>query len=104
MSIENESSSFQPGLSATDNGERHEVIVTGCVTKHGRGIHFCNNELLSGANHNLWFPLNSDDDWFSGIERVLVMNGLAENVVNLTPLNDGKDYHDWKVMYNCRII
>ncbi|EJU24084.1 hypothetical protein HMPREF1144_0306 [Klebsiella sp. OBRC7] len=48
--------------------------------------------------------MNSDDDWFSGIERVLVMNGVAENVVKLSPLNDGKDYHDWKVIYNCRVV
>ncbi|AOO59903.1 hypothetical protein AN237_25515 (plasmid) [Raoultella ornithinolytica] len=104
MGIENVFSSVQPGLPATYNGVRHEVIVTGCVTKTGRGIHFCNHKLLSGANHNLWFPLNSDDDWFSGIERVLVMNGLAENVVKLSPLNDGKDYHDWKVIYNIRVV
>ncbi|MEQ0006760.1 hypothetical protein ABLU95_11065 [Klebsiella sp. GG_Kp146] len=104
MGKEHGCNSVQPDLPATDNGGRHEVIVTGCVTKIGRGIHFCNNELLSGANHNLWFPLNSDDDWFSGIERVLVINGVAENVVKLSPLNDGKDYHDWKVIYNCRVV
>lgn len=88
----------------TENHGRREVIVTGCETKYGRGIHFCNDELLSGTNHNLWFPLSAEDDWFSGIERVLVMNGLAVNVVNLTPLNDGHDYHDWRVKYNCRTV
>lgn len=83
---------------------RGEVIVSGCETKHGRGIHFCNDELLSGDNHNLWFPLNADDDWFTGIERVLVMNGLAENVVHITPLNDGSGYQDWRVKYNLRVV
>lgn len=104
MGIANGNSSVQQDVPATDNDVRHEVIVTGCVTKYGRGIHFCNDELLSGANHNLWFPLSSEEDWFSGIERVLMMNGLAENVVKLSPLNDGKDYHDWKVTYNRRNV
>lgn len=102
MDIEKGNSSAQQDISSA-NESRRKVIVTGCVTTHGRGIHFCNNELLSGANHNLWFPLNADDDWFSGIERVLVMNGLAENVVNLTPLG-GDGYHDWEVKYNPRVI
>ncbi|MCB7725305.1 hypothetical protein KAF86_07675, partial [Klebsiella pneumoniae] len=49
MGIENGNSSVQQDVPATDNDVRHEVIVTGCVTKYGRGIHFCNDELLSGA-------------------------------------------------------
>ncbi|HCB0310289.1 TPA: hypothetical protein MYM46_005857 [Klebsiella variicola subsp. variicola] len=48
--------------------------------------------------------MSSEEDWFSGIERVLMMNGLAENVVKLSPLNDGEVYHDWKVTYNRRNV
>lgn len=97
------SSAPQVSTSTAIDGGR-EVIVTGCVTKQGRAIHFCNHKLLSGSNNNLWFPVDTVDDWFSGIERVLVMNGLAENVVNLTPLIEGSEYFDWKVKYNLRVI
>ncbi|CAI1244612.1 hypothetical protein [Serratia ficaria] len=92
-----------PGSGTTSsgyNGVRGEVIVTGCETKQGRGVHFCNDPLLSGINSNLWFPLSAEDDWFTGIERILVMNGVAVNVVSITPLNDGLAYRDWKVIYN----
>ncbi|BEO69095.1 hypothetical protein SMQE31_46030 (plasmid) [Serratia marcescens] len=76
------------------------MIVTGCETKQGRGVHFCTDPLLSGINSNLWFPLSAEDDCFTGIERILVMNGAAVNVVSITPLNDGLAYRDWKVIYN----
>ncbi|MGE0968589.1 hypothetical protein ACQFN5_00265 (plasmid) [Klebsiella sp. WOUb02] len=92
-----------PGNGETSSGHnevRGEVIVTGSETKQGRGVHFCNHPLLSGINSNLWFPLSAEDDWFTGIERILVMNGVAVNVVSITPLNDGRAYTDWKVIYN----
>lgn len=38
MGKEHGCNSVQPDLPATDNGGRHEVIVTGCVTKIGRGF------------------------------------------------------------------
>lgn len=31
-------SSVQQDVPATDNDVRHDVIVTGCVTKYGRGF------------------------------------------------------------------
>jgi hypothetical protein len=48
--------------------------------------------------------LSSEEDWFSGIERVLMMNGLAEMSSNLALLMTGEDYHDWKVTYNRRNV
>lgn len=46
------SSAPQVSTSTAIAGGR-EVIVTGCVTKQGRAIHFCNHKLLSGSNNNL---------------------------------------------------
>lgn len=82
---------------------RGEVTVTGSETKQGRGVHVCNDPLLSGINSNLWFPLSADEDWLAGIERVLAMNGVAENVVRLEPLRDCPEYRDFKVVYNRKV-
>lgn len=84
---------------------RGELIVT-CSgnARHGRSIHICCDLLLSGINNNLWFPLNDAEDWHTGIERVLTMNGIAENVVRLEPLRDGPEYSDFKVVYNRKIF
>lgn len=83
---------------------RGELIVTASDnTRHGRGVHVCSDPLLSGANSNLWFPLSADEGWHAGIERVLTMNGVAENVVRLEPLRDGPEYTDFKVIYNRKI-
>lgn len=103
MTTEGENRKTNGSSAANSDAIRGEVIVTGCETKQGRGVHFCNEPLLSGINSNLWFPLSAGDDWFTGIERILVMNGVAENVVSLTPLNDGLAYRDWRVRYNRRI-
>jgi len=84
---------------------RGELIVT-CSgnARHGRGIHICCDPLLSGINNNLWFPLNDAEDWHTGIERILTMNGIAENVVRLEPLRDGLEYSDFKVVYNRKVF
>jgi len=83
---------------------RGELIVTVSEkTRHGRGMHVCSDPLLSGINSNLWIPLNAAEDWHTGIERVLTMNGVAENVVRLEPLRDGPEYTDFKVIYNRKI-
>ncbi|MGC1086475.1 hypothetical protein [Pantoea agglomerans] len=82
---------------------RASGIVTGCETAQGRGVHFCDHPLLSGDNSNLWFPVGSGESWFEAIERILIMNGLAENLVKLTPLRDG-EYIDWKATWNRRVV
>ncbi|QKJ89324.1 hypothetical protein PMPD1_4426 (plasmid) [Paramixta manurensis] len=84
---------------------RASVIVTGCVTKQGgRGIHFCSHPLLSGVNSNLWLPVGKEEEWFAAVERVLIMNGLAENLTALTPLRECAEYTDWKATYNRKVI
>ncbi|MBP2200557.1 hypothetical protein [Pantoea cypripedii] len=94
----------QLARSAVTLSVRMEPVVTGCETRQGRGVHFCSDPLLSGINSNLWFPVRPDEDWFTGIEQILVMNGVAENVVSLTPLQDSPSYTDWKVICNRKII
>lgn len=84
---------------------RASIVVTGCITSRGgRGIHFCSHPLLSGVNANLWFPVGEGEDWFAAVERVLIMNGQAENLTALEPLRDCKEYTDWKATYNRKII
>ncbi|SFF37471.1 hypothetical protein SAMN03159428_04882 [Kosakonia radicincitans] len=83
---------------------RASVVVTGCMTKQGRGIHFCSHPLLSGINSNLWIPIGDNEDWFAAVERVLIMNGLAENLTDLAPLRDCEEYTDWKATYNRKVI
>ncbi|WP_455865257.1 hypothetical protein [Pantoea agglomerans] len=83
---------------------RGELTITCSETKQGRGVHVCNDPLLSGINSNLWFPLSAGEDWHAGIERVLVMNGVGENVVRLEPLRDCLEYRDFKVIYNRKIL
>lgn len=83
---------------------RGELTVTVSEnTQYGRGVHVCSDPLLSGINSNLWFPLNAQEDWLAGIERVLTMNGIAENVVRLDMLRDGPEYTDFKVIYNRKV-
>lgn len=90
--------------SALSETVRASCIVTGCVTAQGRGVHFCNHPLLSGDNSNLWFPIGNNEDWFAAVERILIMNGLAENLTSLSPLRDGPEYTDWKATYNRKVI
>ena len=82
-----------------DNG-RTDITITVCRTKQGRGVHFCSHPILSGSNCNLWFPLSESEDLFTGIERILTMNGYAENVVRLTRLRGDLSYDDYTVTCN----
>lgn len=66
----------------------------------GRGFHFAGHALLSGSNNDLWFPFTPAAGLFSAIERVLVMNHLAVNVVRLERLNTFPGGADWRVVYN----
>lgn len=65
-----------------------------------RGLHFCNHALLSGSNYNLWFPLVPDDDVFTVLERILVMNGVAVNLTRISSLRSCPEYTDWLVTFN----
>jgi len=94
----------QLARSAVTRDVRGELTVT-CSenTGYGRGVHVCSDPLLSGINSNLWFPLNPAEDWHAGIERVLTINGVAQNVVRLVPLRDCAECSDFKVIYNRKI-
>jgi len=87
---------------ASAGSVRTDITVTVCLTKQGRGVHFCCHSLLSGSNSNLWFPISECEDLHAGIERILTMNGLAENVVRLTQLHGDFSYDDYTVTYNAK--
>ncbi len=52
----------------------------------------------------MWFPVAKEESWFEAVERVLVMNGLAENLCSLEPLRKGSDYNDWRAIYNAKCV
>ncbi len=81
---------------------RTDITATVCRTRQGKGVHFCGHPLLSGSNSNLWFPLSESEDLHAGIERILTMNGLAENVVRLTRLRGCISYDDYTVTCNAK--
>ncbi|OIX90674.1 MULTISPECIES: hypothetical protein [Pantoea] len=92
-------------MKAQEKGlSRNAVVVTTCATSQGKGIHFCNHALLSGINCNLWFPVAEEESWFQAVERILIMNGLAENLVRLEPLSEWVEYSDWRAIFNVKII
>lgn len=68
-----------------------------------RGIHFVQHSVLSGSNHNLWFPIGAEESWFTAIERILIMNGIAENVTAITCINEKEEYQDFKIIFNRRV-
>ena len=92
-------------MKADEKGlRRNTVIVTTCATSQGKGAHFCNHALLSGINCNLWFPVAEDESSFQAVERILIMNGLAENLIRLEPLSEWVEHSDWQAIFNAKII
>ncbi len=90
----------QSGHNTSSESIRADITITVCQTRQGRGVHFCGHALLSGSNCNLWFPLSESEDLHAGIERILTINGLAENVVRLTRLRGCISYDDYSVTFN----
>ncbi|MGE9553647.1 hypothetical protein ACQPT2_21220 [Erwinia amylovora] len=82
---------------------RSSLIMSEIRSAKGRAVHFCSDPLLSGSNCNLWFPLAEDEDLFAGVERILTINGVAENVARITPVRDGGNYTDWRVIFNLKV-
>lgn len=79
---------------------RDEIIIIVAELDNGKGFHFCMHPLLSGVDSNLWYPLCRDEGLFLSIEKVMVMNHIAKNVVNITPLNKQQNYADYRVIFN----
>lgn len=86
-----------------EDADRRTKLIMITMTKNGeRGIHFCQHPLLSGSNYNQWFPVAPGDSWFIAAERILTMNGIAENVTLVTPCN-GSDT-DFEVVFNRKAV
>lgn len=79
---------------------RGVLTVLETRSPRGRGLHFCNHALLSGSNYNLWFPLAPEDDVFTVLERILVMNGVAVNLTRISVRASCPEFTDWLVTFN----
>lgn len=82
---------------------RSELTVLCSALDGGRALHFCGHPVLSGVNHDVWFPLAQDDDIFQVIERVMVMNHQAVNVTRVEPLTQSARCDDYRVTFNVRV-
>ncbi|MGQ6550953.1 hypothetical protein KGP17_27545 (plasmid) [Serratia sp. JSRIV001] len=87
------------------------VILT--VLKGTPSIHFCDTP-LSGADNNLWMPVNVPDTSLAvvpekiershlhaAIEQIMIINNVAHNVVHVEEIMRGTKYLDYRVTYNC---
>lgn len=100
-------------VSATDAGEQagslpetrgRLIVIASNNTIAGRAVHFVQHPLLSGSNHNLWIPVSADETWFVALERILVANGIAENVTCIRPLRECAEYTDFEIIFNHKVI
>ncbi|ECE0486546.1 hypothetical protein KX75_20485 [Salmonella enterica subsp. enterica] len=82
---------------------RYELTVICTTLKSGRALHFCGHPVLSGANHDLWFPLGEADDLFQAIERLMVTNHQAVNVTRVETLAGFACCEDLRVTYNAPV-
>lgn len=89
--------------SAQSQSVRQKVIILLSELKMGKAFHFARHPLLSGINSNLWFPLDDERNLFQAVERVMIMNHLAENVVSVNKLADYPGGGDWQVTYNMKV-
>ncbi|EML8490058.1 hypothetical protein WAB73_003288 [Salmonella enterica subsp. enterica] len=82
---------------------RYELTVICTTLESGRALHFCGHPVLSGANHDLWFPLGETDDLFQAIERLMVTNHQAVNVTRVEKLAGFALSEDLRVTYNAPV-
>jgi len=86
---------------------REKVVIIRSNVRGVDAFHFCSGRLRVGAEtetgfHDLWFPVVGGD-LFKSIESVLVLNGIATNVANVSLLRDGDTYQDYEVEYNISV-
>ncbi|ENE6639040.1 hypothetical protein ABNR98_004449 [Salmonella enterica] len=82
---------------------RKEIVVILATIKGVPSVHFCNDELLSGVNYNVWFPVDtkSETALFRSVENIMMVNFVCHNVVSMTCiLQNTQDSADYKVVYN----
>lgn len=80
--------------------KRCSIMVICAEQRYGQTVHFCCHPVLSGSNNNLWFSVLDGETWFQAVERIMVMNDQAVNVVRLEPVSSGDRYIDQRVIYN----
>lgn len=79
---------------------RKSVFVIMSRIKNVNSIHFTDT-ILSGANSDIWFPV-SETDYFNFIEKLLVINNIAHNVVRIDTKLVGDTFIDLEVTYNVK--
>ena len=83
--------------------ERPHVVLIVAELDTGLGFHFCAHPTLSGPSSSLWFPLDDEKALHAAVERVMVMNHVAHNVVRIDPIRKGHKHTDYRVVYNAEI-
>lgn len=83
--------------------ERPHVVLIVAELDTGLGFHFCGHPTLSGPNSSLWFPLDDEKMLHATVEKVMVMNHAAHNVVRIDRLSTGHKHADYRVVYNGEI-
>lgn len=91
---------------------RKTAVVIVAVIKGTPSIHFCDTR-LSGADNNLWMPVNTTGITLSpvaekiershihaAIEQIMTINNVAHNVVRVEEIKREKGYLDYRVTYN----
>lgn len=86
--------------SVTPGGGRARIVAIETRLSTGRALHFCGHPVLSGANHDLWFPLADGESLFQAAERIMVMNHQAVNVTRIERLAEHDGGADWALTYN----
>lgn len=82
---------------------RNALTVICLAQENGRVLHFCGHPVLSGANHDLWFPVGQDENLFQAIERLMVTNHQAVNVTRVEKLAGFAHCEDVRVTYNAPV-
>ena len=85
----------------SSNDNRESIV---CLVVDGH-VHFCCHNLLSGINSNLRFPLIKSGEHgneldFEEVERILEINRVASNIVDITFLRQNAQCREYEIRYN----
>lgn len=87
---------------------RKTVTIIACEVRGINSFHFTKEPLQTRDDGNcgkkeLWFPVAENQSLFEAVESILVLNGIANNLVSLDKLRDGGSYVDYEALYNVKI-
>lgn len=83
---------------------RNSIVANFIIHPTGKKIHFCCHDILSGLNHDLWFPIFDEKSLFQEIEKIMISCRVAHNVTFIERIregkNDGGSFEDYRITYN----